>query len=49
MNGDIAHRLRVTAQTVGKWRQRFVDLRLDWLLDAPRPGPPRKISDAQVE
>ena len=49
LNGDIARRLRVTAQTVGKWRQRFVDLRLDGLLDAPRPGQPRKISDAQVE
>ncbi len=49
LNGDVARRLRVTAQTVGKWRQRFVDLRLDGLLDAPRPGQPRKISDAQVE
>jgi transposase len=39
----------VTSQTVGKWRQRFVDLRLDGLLDAPRPGQPRKISDAKVE
>ena len=42
-------RLQVTSQTVGKWRQRFIDLRLDGLLDAPRPGQPRKISDAQVE
>jgi transposase len=49
LNGDVARRLRVTVQTVGKWRQRFVDLRLDGLLDAPRPGQPRKISDAQVE
>ena len=49
LNGEVARRLRVTVQTVGKWRQRFVDLRLDGLLDAPRPGQPRKISDAQVE
>src|SRR2546426_9267492 len=38
LNGDVARRLHVTSQTVGKWRQRFVDLRLDGLLDAPVPG-----------
>lgn len=48
-NRQVAERLRVTVQTVGKWRQRFVDQRLDGLLDAPRPGQPRKISDAKVE
>ena len=41
--------LRVTHQTVGKWRRRFVARRLDGLLDEPRPGAPRQISDAQVE
>ena len=49
MNAEVAQRLRVTVQTVGKWRQRFVELRLDGLVDAPRPGQPRKISDAKVE
>ena len=48
-NTEVAERLRVTLQTVGKWRRRFVEQRLDGLLDAPRPGQPRKITDAQVE
>jgi transposase len=34
---------------VCKWRQRFVDRRLDGLLDEPRPGTPRKVSDGEVE
>jgi len=46
---EVSQRLGVTLRTVGKWRQRFVDQRLDGLLDAPRPGQPRKISDAKVE
>ena len=45
----IAPELRVTKQTVGKWRARFVARRLDGLLDEPRPGVPRTITDAQVE
>lgn len=48
-NTEIAERLRVTVQTVGKWRKRFVARRLDGLLDEPRPGAPRTISDAMVE
>jgi transposase len=48
-NSQVSQRLRVTLQTVGKWRRRFIEQRLDGLLDAPRPGQPRKISDAQVE
>ena len=39
----------MTVQTVGKWRRRFVEQRLYGLLDAPRPGEPRKITDAKVE
>ena len=45
----IAHDVHVTKQTVGKWRGRFLARRLDGLLDEPRPGVPRKITDAHVE
>jgi len=48
-NTAIAADLRVTLPTVGKWRQRFLDRRLDGLTDGPRPGPPRTITDARVE
>src|SRR6185436_8338028 len=45
----IAHEVHITKQTVGKWRGRFVARRLDGLLDEPRPGVPRTITDADVE
>ena len=48
-NREIARQLRITTQTVGKWRRRFQKLRLEGLLDEPRPGAPRTISDEQVE
>jgi len=48
-NREVARRLGVTTQTVGKWRARFVALRLRGLRDQPRPGAPRSISDALVE
>src|SRR5262245_29907680 len=48
-NEHVARRERVTRQTVGRWRTRFVHRRLDGLLDEPRPGAPRTITDAQVE
>jgi transposase len=48
-NTEVAEQLNVTKQMVGKWRQRFVERRLDGLLDEPRPGAPRKILDADVE
>jgi transposase len=48
-NNTVAERLAVTPQTVSKWRNRFVSLRLDGLTDAPRMGKPRTIEDTQVE
>src|SRR5438034_6234181 len=48
-NDHVARRERVTRQTVGRWRARFVSQRLDGLLDEPRPGAPRTITDEQVE
>lgn len=48
-NTLVAGKVNVRIQTVCKWRQRFVDRRLDGLLDEPRPGTPRKVSDAEVE
>jgi transposase len=48
-NTTIATDLRITLPTVGKWRQRFLDHRLDGLTDEPRPGTPRTIADTRVE
>jgi transposase len=48
-NGEVAKRLRITGATVCKWRERFRVERLEGLLDEPRPGTPRLITDAQVE
>jgi transposase len=48
-NTEIAERLSITRPPVTKWRNRFAEHRLDGLTDEPRPGQPRKITDAQVE
>jgi transposase len=48
-NTAVARKLGITKQTVGKWRSRFLERRLDGLLDEPRPGTPRKVGDEEVE
>ena len=48
-NTEIAQRLGVGRPMVTKWRSRFAADRLDGLVDEPRPGQPRTVSDAQVE
>jgi transposase len=48
-NNDVARQLGTSAQTVCKWRARFVANRLEGLEDEYRPGAPRKITDEMVE
>src|SRR6516225_6047146 len=48
-NHAVARKLRCSLGMVGKWRARFLKVRLEGLYDEPRPGAPRKVSDEQVE
>jgi transposase len=48
-NREIAALEGVSDKTVTKWRGRFAARRLEGLLDEPRPGRPRTITDEQVE
>ncbi len=48
-SSEISRRLAINVSTVRRWRNRFAEHRLDGLTDDPRPGQPRKITDAQVE
>ena len=47
-NLAIAERLGITRVTVAIWRKRFAAGRLDGLVDAPRPGAPRRIGDEKI-
>lgn len=48
-NTEVAARLGLDRATVGKWRRRFVERRVDGLHDEPRSGAPRTIDDARIE
>ncbi len=48
-NQAVAKKLRCSRGMVGKWRSRFLEARLEGIYDEPRPGAPRKVSDAEVE
>jgi transposase len=48
-NKGVAKQVRCSVGMVNKWRSRFLKKRLEGLYDEPRPGAPRKVTDAQVE
>lgn len=47
-NRAVAKRLRVSSNSVCKWRERFRVRRLPGLTDEPRPGAPRKATDDRI-
>jgi transposase len=47
-NRLIAQALDINEHTVGKWRDRFIQDGVDGLLDAPRSGAPRTLTDERV-
>lgn len=47
-NKAIAHALDADENTVGKWRRRFAEHRIDGLRDEPRSGAPRQIGDDEI-
>jgi transposase len=48
-NNVVAAKHHMATQTVGKWRTRYIEHRLDGLADAPRTGAPSSIDDSQVQ
>ena len=48
-SAQVAAELRITNNTVCKWRSRYIERGLAGLLDEPRCGAPREVTDEQVE
>lgn len=48
-NQQVAADLRIDKTTVGKWRRRFIEQRMEGLRDEPRSGAPRTVDDARIE
>jgi transposase len=48
-NKNVASELRVQQRTVAKWRGRFIDKRLDGVVDVPRSGRPPSIRPDKVD
>lgn len=48
-NVEVGARCGVEPHTVAKWRRRFLERRLEGLVDDPRPGRPASITSDQVE
>jgi len=46
---EVANSEGVSARTVGKWRRRFLAERMNGLMELPRSGAPRRISDEKVQ
>ena len=47
-NGAVAQQVGMSRQTVGKWRERFIERGLEGLYDEYRPGRPRSVEDERI-
>ena len=47
-NRAVTKQVRVSSNSVCKWRERFRVRRLEGLTDEPRPGTPRTVTDDQI-
>ncbi len=48
-DGTVARKLDITRQTVNKWRRRFLEYGCDGLMDEPRSGKPRTVTDEDIK